>query len=74
MLESPVVTIDVKRQRLAPLIEQFLAQACESRQIADNTRLPRPLRVRSLGYAEGLETAARKLQLALEDLENRVDV
>jgi len=63
---------DLKRHRL--LIEQLLSQARESRIISQNTQLPRPARIRALGFAEGLEHSARKLQAALEDLKQEADV
>ncbi len=60
------MTADPKRHRL--LIEQLLSQARESRLISENTQLPRPARIRALGFAEGLEHSARKLHAALEEL------
>lgn len=63
---------DTKRHRL--LIEQLLSQARESRLISENTQLPRPARVRALGFAEGLEHSARKLQVMLEELGREADV
>lgn len=58
---------ETQNQRLATLIEQFLLQARESRKVSENTHLPRPARVRALGFAEGLEMSARKLQSVLEE-------
>lgn len=58
---------ETQNQRLVTLIEQFLAQARESRKLSENTRLPRPARVRALGFAEGLETSAQKLKSVLEE-------
>ena len=58
---------EIHHQRLQSLVEQFLSQARESRKVSDNTHLPRPARVRALGYAEGLEASARKLQSMLEE-------
>lgn len=63
---------DTKRHRL--LIEQLLSQARESRLISENTQLPRPARIRALGFAEGLEHSARKLQVVLEELGREADV
>lgn len=63
---------DTKRHRL--LIEQLLSQARESRLISENTQLPRPVRLRALGFAEGLEHSARKLQLMLEEFGREADV
>lgn len=62
---------NTKRHRL--LIEQLLSQARESRLISENTQLPRPARIRALGFAEGLEHSARKLQVMLEELGREAD-
>lgn len=67
------MTADMKRQRLTLLVEQLLSQARESRLISENTQLPRPARIRALGFAEGLELSARKLQVALDDIGREAD-
>ena len=58
---------ETQDQRLLGLVEQFLSQARESRKVSENTHLPRPARVRALGFAEGLEAAARKIQLTFDE-------
>ncbi|MBE2271016.1 MAG: hypothetical protein IAE80_22455 [Anaerolinea sp.] len=62
------MNVETKRHRITLLVEQWLSQARDSRIVSDNTHLPRPARIRALGYAEGLEAAARKLQNALDEL------
>lgn len=63
--------VNTKRHRL--LIEQLLSRAGESRLISENTQLPRAVRIRALGFAEGLEHSARKLQVMLEALGREAD-
>ncbi len=65
---------DPKRSRISLLMEQLLSQARESRLVSENTQLPRPARIRALGFAEGLELSARKLQTALDEVGREVDV
>lgn len=65
---------ETKRHRLTLLIEQMLSQARESRLISENTQLPRPARIRALGFAEGLEQSARKLQTVIDELGREADV
>lgn len=68
------MSAEIKRQRLTLLVEQLLSQARESRLVSDNTQLPRPARIRALGFAEGLEHSARRLQTALDEIGREADV